>query len=496
VSAKHALSATLALRQDEDVLDTWFSSALWPFSTLGWPERTAQLARFYPTNVLVTGFDIIFFWVARMLMMGLKFMDDVPFRDVYITGLVLDEHGEKMSKTKGNVIDPLDIIDGIDLESLVAKRTRGLMQPQLAPEIEKATRKAYPQGIAAHGTDALRFTFAALASANRDIRFDLQRVGGYRNFCNKLWNAARFVTLMVPDGESSSGAAAELSVADRWIRARFGRRLAEVESALASYRFDFAAAALYEFTWDEFCSWYLELTKPVLQSDSTSEAAKFGTRRTLAQILEALQRALHPLMPFITEEIWQKTAALAGRGGATIMLEPYPAAADYPADPAAEAEIAWLQSFILGVRQIRGEMDINPAKRIPVLVKEPSAGDRASIERHRSYLERLAGIERIAVLERGAAAPQAATAMVGDLTILVPMANLIDAAAETERLGKRLAKTRQELEKTRAQLGNENFVGNAPAAVVGALRERAAELERTAVGLEAQLQRVRALQSA
>ena len=496
VRAKHALPASLPLRQDEDVLDTWFSSALWPFSTLGWPAKTPELARFYPTNVLVTGFDIIFFWVARMLMMGLKFMDDVPFRDVYITGLVRDEHGEKMSKSKGNVIDPLDIIDGIDLEALVAKRTRGLMQPQLAPGIEKATRKAYPDGISAHGTDALRFTFAALASANRDIRFDLQRVAGYRNFCNKLWNAARFVTLMVPDAESAAGAEVELSLADRWIRARFGRRLAEVQSALANYRFDFAAAALYEFTWDEFCSWYLELTKVVLQAEETSAAAKRGTRQTLAQMLEALQRALHPLMPFITEEIWQKTAPLAGRGGATIMLEPYPDAADYPPDPAAETEVAWLQGFILAVRQIRGEMDINPAKRIPVLVKEPSAGDRANIERLRTYLERLAGIERITVLEHGGAAPQAATAMVGELTILVPMANLIDAAAESERLGKRLAKTRLDLDKTRAQLANENFVSHAPAAVVGALRERAAELERTASGLEAQLTRVRALQSA
>jgi valyl-tRNA synthetase len=496
VRAKHNLAPTLPLRQDEDVLDTWFSSALWPFSTLGWPEKTPELARFYPTNVLVTGFDIIFFWVARMLMMGLKFMDDVPFRDVYITGLVRDEHGEKMSKSKGNVIDPLDIIDGIDLEALVAKRTRGLMQPQLAPGIEKATRKAYPDGISAHGTDALRFTFAALASANRDIRFDLQRVAGYRNFCNKLWNAARFVTLMVADADSAGAGDAELSLADRWIRARFGRRLAEVQSALANYRFDFAAAALYEFTWDEFCSWYLELTKPVLQAEETSAAAKRGTRRTLAQILEALQRALHPLMPFITEEIWQKTAALAGRGGPTIMLEPYPDAADYPPDPQAEAEIAWLQGFILAVRQIRGEMDINPSKRIPVLVKEPSAGDRAGIERHRTYLERLAGIDRITVLEHGGAAPQAATAMVGELTILVPMANLIDAAAESERLGKRLAKTRQDLDKTRAQLGNVNFVSHAPAAVVGALRERAAELERTATGLEAQLKRVRTLQSA
>ena len=496
VRAKHGLAPTLPLRQDPDVLDTWFSSALWPFSTLGWPDQTAQLARFYPTSVLVTGFDIIFFWVARMLMMGLKFMGDVPFRDVYITGLVRDEHGEKMSKSKGNVIDPLDIIDGIDLESLVAKRTRGLMQPQLAPGIEKATRKTYPDGIAAHGTDALRFTFAALASSNRDIRFDLQRVAGYRNFCNKLWNAARFVTLMVPGAENSGAAAAELSIADRWIRSRFGRRLAEVHAALATYRFDFAASALYEFTWDEFCSWYLELTKPVLQSPETAEAAKCGTRQTLAEVLEALQRALHPLMPFITEEIWQKTAALAGRGGATIMLEPYPLAAEYPADPEAEAQVAWLQGFILAVRQIRGEMDINPAKRIPVLVKEPSDADRAGIERHRTYLERLAGIERISVLERGVAAPQAATARVGELTILVPMANLIDAAAESERLGKRLAKTRQDLDKTRAQLANQNFVGNAPAAVVAALRARAQELERTAAGLEAQLKRVRALQSA
>jgi valyl-tRNA synthetase len=496
VRTKHRLGATLPLRQDGDVLDTWFSSALWPFSTMGWPDQTPELAKFYPTSVLVTGFDIIFFWVARMLMLGLKFMDDVPFRDVYITGLVRDEHGEKMSKSKGNVIDPLDIVDGIELESLVAKRTRGLMQPHLAPGIEKATRKAYPDGIAAHGTDALRFTFAALASANRDIRFDLQRVAGYRNFCNKLWNAARFVTLMVPIDECASAAPAEFSTADRWIRARFGRRLAEVHGALANYRFDFAAAALYEFTWDEFCSWYLELTKPVLQSQDTSVAAKRGTRQTLAQLLEALQRALHPLMPFITEEIWQTTAALAGRGGATIMLEPYPLAADYPADPEAEAEIAWLQGFILAVRQIRGEMDINPSKRIPVLVKEPPAGDRARIERHRTYLERLAGIENITFLERGVAAPQAATALVGELTILVPIANLINAAAESERLGRRLAKAYQDLEKTRAQLGNENFVGNAPAAVVGALRERVAELERTTLGLEAQLKRLRALQSA
>jgi valyl-tRNA synthetase len=495
VRRAHHLDAQLPLRQDEDVLDTWFSSGLWPFSTLGWPDRTPELKKFYPTSVLVTGFDIIFFWVARMMMLGLRFMGDVPFRDVYITGLVRDEHGEKMSKSKGNVIDPLDIIDGIDLAALVAKRTSGLMQPQLAPQIEKATREAYPAGIGAHGTDALRFTFAALASANRDIRFDLARVAGYRNFCNKLWNAARFVTLMVPDGADGGQAPVELSIADRWIRSRFARRLGEVQTALANYRFDFAASALYEFTWDEFCAWYLELTKPVLQSDATSEAAKRGTRRTLAEILEALQRALHPLMPFITEEIWQRTAALAGRSGETIMLQPYPEPEAYPADAEAEREIAWLQGVILAVRQIRGEMDINPAKRFAVLLKDPTARDLENVARHRNYLERLAGLTGITVLEPGVAAPQAATATVGELTILVPMADLIDAAAESERLGKRLAKTQQDLAKTRGQLANERFVAQAPANVVAALRERLIDLERAALGLETQLERVRALTS-
>jgi valyl-tRNA synthetase len=422
-------------------------------------------------------------------------MGDVPFRDVYITGLIRDEHGEKMSKSKGNVIDPLDIVDGIDLAALVAKRTSGLMQPQLAPQIEKATREAYPAGIGAHGTDALRFTFAALASANRDIRFDLARVAGYRNFCNKLWNAARFVTLMVPDGADGGQAPIELSIADRWIRSRFARRLGEVQTALANYRFDFAASALYEFTWDEFCAWYLELTKPVLQSDATSEAAKRGTRRTLAEILEALQRALHPLMPFITEEIWQRTAALAGRSGETIMLQPYPEPEAYPADAEAEREIAWLQGVILAVRQIRGEMDINPAKRFAVLLKDPTARDLENVARHRNYLERLAGLTGITVLEPGVAAPQAATATVGELTILVPMADLIDAAAESERLGKRLAKTQQDLAKTRGQLANERFVAQAPANVVAALRERLIDLERAALGLETQLERVRALTS-
>jgi len=496
VRSRHGLGESVRLRQDTDVLDTWFSSALWPFSTLGWPKHPPELAAFYPTSVLITGFDIIFFWVARMMMMGLKFMGEVPFRDVYITGLILDEHGEKMSKSKGNVIDPLDIVDGIDLESLVLKRTSGLMQPQLAPAVEKATRKQYPQGIEPHGTDALRFTFAALASASREIRFDLGRVGGYRNFCNKLWNAARFVlTQMQETPPASSGAppGGELSVADRWIRARFGRMVAEVETAFADYRFDYAAQALYEFTWYEFCDWYIELTKPVLQADDASPGAKLGTRRTLLEILEALQRALHPLMPFVTEELWQRVAPLAGKSGSTVMLAPYPRAADFPRDDQAEHEIGWVRAVIRAVLQIRGEMNIPLSRRIPLLLQGASAQDKTNAEMFRPYLERLAALQRITVLEPGAGVPQAATAMVGDLTLFVPMAGLIDVAAEIERLSKLLAKSNQDLAKMRARLSNESFVRNAPADVVAKDRERESELERTITGLGAQLERLRGL---
>ncbi len=494
VRAHHKLPGGTALRQDEDVLDTWFSSALWPFSTLGWPQRSGELARFYPGSVLVTGFDIIFFWVARMMMMGLKFMGDVPFRDVYITGLIRDEHGDKMSKSKGNVIDPLDIVDGIDLEALVAKRTAGLMQPQLAPAIEKATRRQYPQGIAPHGTDALRFTFAALASSNRDIRFDMARVAGYRNFCNKLWNAARFVSMAVGDAPVTAAApAADLSVADRWIRSRLGRTLATVAESLREYRFDFAASALYEFAWYDFCDWYLELTKPVLHSAEGAPAARLATQRTLVEVLEALQRALHPIMPFITEEIWQRIAPLAGVRGETVMLAPYPQAAEFPADTAAEAEAAWLKAVILGVRQIRGEMNIAPGKRIALLLKDASALDESYAQRHRALLEKLAGLAGITVLAPGASAPESAMALVGTLTLLVPMAGLIDAAAEAERLGKLLARTQGELAKARGKLANESFVRSAPPAVVATERERAADFERSARDLAAQLERIRGM---
>jgi valyl-tRNA synthetase len=512
VRSKHNLPNSTLLQQDNDVLDTWFSSGLWPFSTQGWPDKTPALEKFYPTSVLITGFDIIFFWVARMMMMGLRFVGDVPFRDIYITGLILDENGDKMSKTKGNVIDPLDIVDGIDLEALVAKRTSGMMQPQLAARVEKATRKQFPEGIAPHGTDALRFTFAALASPSRELRFDLSRVEGYRRFCNKLWQVARFVALSVGDDEPAltegtieisltqtatgeqviqSPQAPEPSIIDRWIRSRFGRMLSSVETAFADYRFDYVATALYEFTWYEFCDWYVELAKPVLQSEGSSEAAKRGTRQTLAGILEALQRALHPLMPFITEEIWQRAAPMAGRMGPTVMLAPYPQSAQFPADEPAEREVAWIQAFILAVRQIRSEMKIVQSRRIPVLLKNASTNDKTYAERNRAYLERLAGIDTLTVLEPDTVAPESATALLGQATVLVPMEGLIDAAAEAERLSKLLAKAQQELAKSRGKLANENFVRNAPPDVVSTEREREADFERQVGSITAQLERIR-----
>ena len=507
VRKKHSLAPGLALRQDDDVLDTWFSSALWPFSTLGWPDTTAALEKFYPTSVLVTGFDIIFFWVARMIMMGLKFMGDVPFRDVYITGLIRDENGDKMSKTKGNVIDPLDVVDGISLADLLAKRVSGLMQPQMKERIEKNTRKQFPEGIAAYGTDALRFTVASLAGPARDINFDLGRVGGARNFCNKLWNGARFV-LMTVEGDAGQGdlsGAAELSIADRWIVSRFAATLAQVDNALHEYRFDFAATALYEFTWYEFCDWYLELTKPVLQGENATEAQKRGTRRTLVTVLEALLRALHPLMPFISEEIWQRVIPLAAplaaaadvRASTTqpelLLQARYPAATDYAADTEAEAEVAWMKQFILAVRQIRGEMDIAPSRKIPLLLQNAGERDRALIQKHFAYLSRLAGLENITPLLTGDAAPESATAMLGELTLLVPMAGLIDPQAEAERLTRRIAKNESDVGKLKAKLGNANFVKNAPPDVVAADQARLAELESQNLSLAAQLERVRRL---
>jgi valyl-tRNA synthetase len=487
--ALHGIDAATPLRQDSDVLDTWFSSALWPFSTQGWPEQTRALQTYYPTAALVTGFDIIFFWVARMIMMGLKFAGDVPFRAVYIHGLIRDQDGQKMSKTKGNVIDPLDIVDGISLDALLAKRTSGLMQPQMRAAIEKDTRRQFPHGIAAYGTDALRLCFARLATQSRDLRFDMARVEEYRNFCNKLWNAARYV-LMNVEGRDLQMSGAEFSLADRWIQSRLSAMLARIESGFADYRLDNVANALYEFTWHEFCDWYVELSKAVLQSDAAGAAAQRGARFTLISTLETLLRALHPLAPFITEEIWQRVRLSAAAPGETIMRAAYPTADGIQSDSQAEPEMRWVMDFILGVRQIRGEMDIAPSRRLDVLLQNAADKDIEYLGRNLHYLSRLAGIEPPRVLAAGHTAPISAVALLGSLEILVPMAGLIDPGAELERLAKRLRKAELDLHKLEAKLSNSQFVSNAPPDIVAKDQQRVAEL-RTEIGqLLAQIARV------
>jgi valyl-tRNA synthetase len=491
VRRRQGIPASAPLVQDEDVLDTWFSSALWPFSTLGWPDDTKELRTFYPTSVLVTGFDIIFFWVARMIMMGLHFTGRVPFREVYVHGLIRDQDGQKMSKSKGNVIDPLDIVDGIGLEELVAKRTTGLMQPQLATGIERATRRQFPDGIRAYGTDALRFTFASLATLSRDLRFDLGRVEGYRNFCNKLWNAARYVS-MASENDEGDGPE-QYSPYDRWIRSRLQSAVASVVDGFRSYRFDLAAQSAYEFTWYEFCDWYLEFSKTLLQSDASSAEQRRGTRRTLIETLETLLRLLHPLMPFITEEIWQSVGRQAGKSGDSIMVQPFPAAVTGLSDSEAEADVRWVMELVMAVRGIRGEFDIAPSRQIVAYFENASSADRRRFETGASAICKLAGIESAVWLSGRETAPPSAAATVGPMTVHVPMAGLIDIDAELERLKKRLARLEQELAKASAKLDNENFVRNAPAQVVAQERERLAEFKRELAQLAAQRERVASL---
>jgi valyl-tRNA synthetase len=491
---RHGREVTLS--RDDDVLDTWFSSALWPFSTLGWPQRTPELAAFYPTSVLVTGFDIIFFWVARMIMMGIEFTGEVPFREVYITGLIRDEHGNKMSKSKGNILDPLDLIDGIGLDALVAKRTTGLMQPQMKSAIEKSTRKQFPQGIPAYGTDALRFTFASLATMGRDIRFDLGRIEGYRNFCNKLWNASRYVLMSAGDDPAALAGDCEYTVADRWIRGRLGRAVAAVREHFAGYRFDLAAQAAYEFVWYEYCDWYLELSKPVLQAADARPELKRGTRRTLVEVLEATLRLLHPLMPFITEEIWQRVAPLAGRDGQTIMLEPYPLAAGFVADAHAERQLAVLQAVVLGVRQIRGELDVPHSRAAPAYVRSDHAGDAEAIAALGSTIARVGNIESLALVASESDLPPCAIAVSNGRTILVPFERLVDdVSAGVARLEKRRARADQDRDRAIAKLANQSFVANAPPEVVAQERDRVAEFDRQLAQLGEQLRRLEALRT-
>lgn len=464
IRSQHKLPDDMVLKQDEDVLDTWFSSALWPFSTLGWPEKTPDLKKYYPTSVLVTGFDIIFFWVARMIMMGLKFMGDVPFKEVYIHGLVRDAEGQKMSKSKGNVLDPIDVIDGIKLDSLVKKRTAEMMQPHLAEPIEKITRKTFPQGIPAYGTDALRFTFAALASTGRDIRMDSNRIEGYRNFCNKLWNAARYVLMNTENQDNGLGdKVCQYSQADRWIESRLQNVITTTTNAIENYRFDLAANSLYEFTY-EYCSWYLELAKISLQKGDLEQQS--GTRKTLLSVLENILRLAHPIMPFITEEIWQRVAPLVGIEGTTIMLQSYPIADQALHDQQAIDEVEWLMQCILGVRRIRGEMNIAHGKPLDVLLQDGTEADRKYLYNMQPYLKTLGRLQTISWLASDQQPPESAIAPVGAMKILIPMAGLIDTEAEIARLGKEIQKIEKELTRVEGKLKNANFIERAPKEVI------------------------------
>ncbi|MGB3383176.1 MAG: valine--tRNA ligase [Marinomonas sp.] len=487
VRTKYSLADDVTLTQDEDVLDTWFSSALWTFATQGWPEETQDFKEFSESDVLVTGFDIIFFWVARMIMMTLKFTKKVPFKTVYITGLIRDERGDKMSKSKGNVIDPLDLIGGIDIESLVKKRTYGMMQPRLAEKVEKNTRATYPEGIQAYGTDALRFTLCSLASGGRDIKFDLNRLEGYRNFCNKIWNATRYVLMNTEDQDcGQNGADVELSLADKWIISRLQHTEDAVNRAFETHRYDLASQALYEFMWHEYCDWYLELSKPVLWDENATAAQLTGTRRTLVRVLETFLRLAHPMMPFLTEEIWQRVAPLAGVAGDTVMVMEYPEANEAKKDAQAEADIEWLKGVIEGVRNIRGEMNIAPSKPLDVLFRNGTEQDKARLDANLAFLQKLAKLETITWLNVGDDAPMSATALVGDMEVLVPMAGLIDKNAELARLQKEIDKATKDLERIEGKLSNESFVAKAPAAVVDKERAKCDDLRLTVSKLEEQ----------
>ncbi|MFK4751965.1 valine--tRNA ligase [Oceanobacter antarcticus] len=535
VRAQNHLADDVELMQDNDVLDTWFSSALWTFATLGWPntddkEVARRLADFHPTDVLVTGFDIIFFWVARMIMMTMHFCKDdassktpgkpqVPFKTVYVTGLIRDEVGQKMSKSKGNVLDPLDMIDGISLDKLMEKRTGNMMQPQLAEKIGKRTQKEFPDGIAPHGTDALRFTLAAMASTGRDINWDMKRLEGYRNFCNKLWNASRYVMLSIAGEEAVEAAAANntsiaitddmlaacgatgepaaLSLADRWIISRLQRAEGEVRRHMDQYRFDMAAQALYEFIWNEYCDWYLELSKPVLWDKNASAETRRGTLGTLVRVLEATLRLAHPIIPFITEAVWQQVKDLAGKGGpdatATIMLAAYPAPQDALIDTAAEADIEWLQGVITAVRNIRAEMNIGPSKELDVLLKDGDDEDFRRADENQTFLAKLAKLSNITWVNDGDTIPMATTQLVGQMEVLVPMAGLIDKDKEIARLNKEAERLEKEIGRISNKLNNDGFVAKAPAAVIEKEKEKLNGYERDQGKIKEQIEAIKAL---
>jgi valyl-tRNA synthetase len=481
VRSENNLSADVVLSQDEDVLDTWFSSGLWTFSTLGWPNQTDALKTFHPSSVVVSGFDIIFFWIARMIMLTMHFVKDedgkpqVPFHTIYMTGLIRDEEGQKMSKSKGNVIDPLDMIDGISLAELLEKRTGNMMQPQLAEKIRKRTEKQFPNGIEPHGTDALRFTLAALASTGRDINWDMKRLEGYRNFCNKLWNASRFVLMNTEDQDcGQNGGEKVLSLADRWILAEFNQTVKNYREAMDTYRFDLAANILYEFTWNQFCDWYLELTKPVMNGGSEAELR--GTRHTLVTVLESLLRLAHPIIPFITETIWQRVKVLKGITADTIMLQPFPVYDATQDDADALSDLEWIKQTITAVRNIRAEMNIAPSKPLDVLLRGSSAAAQRRVNDNLTFIKTLARLESLTLLADGDKGPVSVTKLIDGAELLIPMAGLVDKAAELERLGKEVAKIDAEMGRIDAKLSNEGFVARAPQAVVDKERERMSSL--------------------
>jgi len=492
VRKKYKLKDDVKLIQDNDVLDTWFTASLHPFSTLDWPEKSPELKTFYPTNVLVTGFDIIFFWVARMVMMGIKLTGQVPFHTVYITGLIRDRFGKKMSKSKGNVLDPIDLIDGITLDKLIQKRTITLLNPKMQSAVEKHTREEFPEGIKAYGTDALRFTFCALANTGRDINFDIGRIEGYRNFCNKLWNATRFVLMNVENQDIDSEKPLQFNEADNWIRSRLQHTIKAVHEHFEHYRFDLLANALYEFVWNEYCDWYLELAKCTLNNNNAKAAELRGTRVTLLEVLETILRLLHPVMPFITEEIWQKIAPMVGIKGPTIMLAKFPEFDKKQVDEKAEKAFQWEKDITTAIRTIRSEMNVNPGKRIPVLLNKGNQDDKKYVDSLANFVKALARVDKIEWVTTSETLSETATAtaVIKELEVHIPLAGIIDKDAELKRLNREMEKLQKEIGKSESMLNNKNYIEKAPKPVVDKAKEKLAQAKLALEKLQAQCEKL------